>query len=346
MSQTILGDFSDVSSAVIFLKENNPAGNWPYLFCYLLELTPQCRYDYSYPVTIFDRNGNLRGAYDNSQSDCFPGRMESDCRFKIGDIVQFGYHKLVLGVVESSPPDPAFVARVRGQNGMLDAVDDSYLVLCDKEGKDHAHLHECELFEPDAPIPRSITTLQKTVLAGNWRTSLPVKDFYQKSLFLSWLADNKQLFSHEPSLAKEDDISFSVRFNGITGYITCRFTETGDIMIMVDYRNRNYDVVAEFALYEEQTPDGRFLCSQCRDNPSEMNSLKVLKYATRDVLWIKHSFEPLAQWTREIFADDAVLCLFRDNDSTAAHIASGEKLEKMRKRPGFFKEIPVIISRR
>lgn len=159
MSSTIVGDFPDESSAESFLKENNPAGNWPYLFCYLLELTPRCRYDDSYPVTIFDRNGNLRGGYDNSMPDC---------RFKIGDIVQFGYHKLVLGVVKSLPPDPAFVARVGGQNGMLDAVDDSYLVLCGKEGKEHAHPHECELFEPDAPIPRSIKALQKMVLAGNW----------------------------------------------------------------------------------------------------------------------------------------------------------------------------------
>jgi hypothetical protein len=94
--------------------------------------------------------------------------------FSIGDIVQFGYHKLLLGVVESLPPDPAFVAQVERQNGMLDAVDDSYLVLCGKGGKEHDHLHECELFEPDVPVPRSMTALQKEVLAGNWRTPSPV----------------------------------------------------------------------------------------------------------------------------------------------------------------------------
>jgi hypothetical protein len=132
------------------------------------------RTDNRYPVTIFDRNGNMRGGYDNYKSDCFPGRMEADCRFKVGDIVQFGHHKLLLGVVESLPPDPAFVAQVEGQNGMLDAVDDSYLVLCGKGDKEHDHLHECELFEPDAPVPRSMTALQKEVLAGNWRTPSPV----------------------------------------------------------------------------------------------------------------------------------------------------------------------------
>ncbi|MBI5591822.1 MAG: hypothetical protein HY881_15225 [Deltaproteobacteria bacterium] len=68
-------------------------------------------------------------------------------------------------------------------------------------------------------------------------------------------------------------------------------------------------------------------------------------YETRAELWIKHLFEPLAEWTREKFTDDAVLCLFWYCGSTATQIASGEELEKLRKQEGFFKETPVIIHR-
>jgi len=96
-------------------------------------------------------------------------------------LLKDGYFLICIINAGKVPPDPAFVAQVEGQNGMLDAVDDSYLVLCGKGGKEHNHLHECELFEPDAPVPRSMTALQKEVLAGNWRTPSPVKDFFQKS---------------------------------------------------------------------------------------------------------------------------------------------------------------------
>ncbi|MBI5591823.1 MAG: hypothetical protein HY881_15230 [Deltaproteobacteria bacterium] len=277
MRRTIIGDFPDASSAEGFLKENNPAGNWPYLFCYRLEPMSEYRGDYSYPVTIFDRNGNMHGGYDNNKFDCFPGRMEADCRFKLGNIVQFGHHKLVLGVVRALPPDPAFVAQMGGVSGMLDAADDSYLVLYGKGGKDHDHLHECELFAPDAPIPRYLTVLQQTVLAGNRRKSPPVKEFYQKKLFFKWLENNKQLFSHEPYFAEEDDFSFSMRFNGITENISCCFIEKGDIVILAYYRNEVYDIVMDLDLYEEQTPDGRFQCSMClRDGPCGKNPQNAL----------------------------------------------------------------------
>jgi hypothetical protein len=96
-------------------------------------------------------------------------------------LLKDGYFLICIINAGKVPPDPAFVAQVEGQNGMLDAVDDSYLVLCGKGGKEHEHLHECELFEPHAPVPRSMTALQKEVLAGNWRTPSPVKDFFQKS---------------------------------------------------------------------------------------------------------------------------------------------------------------------
>jgi hypothetical protein len=177
--------------------------------------------------------------------------------------------------------------------------------------------------------------------AERTRTSNAI-NFYQKKLFFKWLKNNNQLFSHEPYLAEEGDCFFSMRFNGITENISCCFQEQGDIMIMVDYRNECYDIVTDFDLVEEQTPAGRFQCILCRDNPDRDNP-NSLVYETRERVWIKHSFEPLVQWTLETFTDDSVLWY---DGVTAAQITSREELEELQKNGESFKKIQVIIPRR
>ncbi len=346
LKEAIVGNFPDAASAAAYLLSSNPTGNWPYLFCYRLVPVPDHRYEYAYPVTILDRTGRIRGGYDHYQTGCFPGRMEADCQFKKGDIVQFGQTRLTLGVIEALPPCPDFVKKMKGENGLLDACDDTYLVLFGKGGKNHDHLHECEMFVPDAQVPRYITVLQGRILSGKKRAPRPVMDFYQKNLFFRWLADNPHLFSHEPVLVEEGDHFFRLRFRGITDHISCCFTETGDIMIMVDYCHDIFDIVLDFDLVETQMPDGRYLCTLCRDNPSKTDSSPVLMYESRDELWSRHSFEELAKWTRETFTDDTMLCLSRYGGITAAYIASDENLERYRKQERFFAEIPVVVERK
>ena len=82
LRRTIVRDFPDAAGAESFLKENNPAGNWPYLFCYQLEMMSECLDGSGSPVMIFERNGNKYGVCDNYKSNCFPGRLEAD--FKRG----------------------------------------------------------------------------------------------------------------------------------------------------------------------------------------------------------------------------------------------------------------------
>jgi len=168
--------------------------------------------------------------------------------------------------------------------------------------------------------------------------------FFQKELFLQWAGENPHLFSHTPFLDEEGDDYSRVRFRGITRHLVCSFTRKGDIMIMVNYRGVYFDSVMEFDLSEDQTPEGRYLCGTCRDWPSETNPKPLGAYNTREELWIKHSFEPLAEWTRETFTRDTMLCLCRYQGSTAAVIAAGEKLDKTRQRRDFFKEIPVVTG--
>ena len=345
LRKTALGDFPDAVAAASFLQITNPAVRWQYLFCYRLEPVPEYRGGYSHPISIFDRDANLRGGYDHDHLNCFPGRKPEDCRYKSGDVVMFREGDcLVMGVVEELPPDPDFAKQVGEESGLLDEVDDSYLVSYAKGGRRHNHLPECELFPPEAPIPNYLLALQKKILAGWGRNSRLPRDFYQKGLFLNWMVENRQLFSHEPYLAEENQSSFTIRFKGITKHISCCFTDGGDIMVTVDYRNQFYDIIMECDLYEEETPEGRYLCSMCRDWPNPDNLPEVIEYENRAELWIKHSFEKLAAYTRDEFTNYAVLGICRYGGSTAAFIATGEKLEKLRKREDFFIELPVVVK--
>ncbi|HIJ94513.1 MAG TPA: hypothetical protein HPP94_01980 [Desulfuromonadales bacterium] len=156
------------------------------------------------------------------------------------------------------------------------------------------------------------------------------------------MKENRHLFSHEPYLAEERSYGFSIRFRGVDSHISCFFSDYGGISVAVDYRNQNYDTIMEFDLYEEETPEGRYLCRMCRDHPNEENPPEVIEHENRAELWIKHSFEKLAAYTREEFTDGAVLCLCRYGGGTAAFIAAGKKLKKLRKREDFFKELQVV----
>jgi hypothetical protein len=69
---TELGEFSDADAAALFMLENNPTASFPWLFCYRLKPSQDYRGNGN-PVTVFDRNGNLVGGYDNENLDCFPG---------------------------------------------------------------------------------------------------------------------------------------------------------------------------------------------------------------------------------------------------------------------------------
>ena len=166
--------------------------------------------------------------------------------------------------------------------------------------------------------------------------------FYQKTLFTRWLADYRHLFSNEPYIDIERDNYFTVRFKGITRHIVCQFVKSGAIMMQVYYRNQFFDIVSEFDLSEEKTSEGRYLCRRCRDHPSEVNPPKAMEYVTREELWIKHSFEPLAKYTRETFTNDAMLCLCRDQGSTSGLIGAGEGLKRIKTRRDFFKALPVV----
>ena len=165
---------------------------------------------------------------------------------------------------------------------------------------------------------------------------------YQKTLFFSWLAENRHLFKHEPYLVEEYEHGFMVRFDGIIDNIFCFFQKSGEIEIRIVHNNELFDILTDFDLYEKVFPDGRFGCSLCDHNPDNPVPMNPASYATREELWIKHSFEPLARWTRETLTEDAVLCLFQYDGGSVAEIGKRQAVDELRKEGGIFKEIPVM----
>jgi hypothetical protein len=103
--------------------------------------------------------------------------------------------------------------------------------------------------------------------------------------------------------------------------------------------------MVEFDLYEEQTAEGRWVCGLCRDWPDTDGSEPLVKYKDREELWIKHSFEPLAAWTRVSFTPAARLCLCRLPECTWALVTEGARLKETEKRRGFFKKLRVLTVR-
>ncbi len=84
------------------------------------------------------------------------------------------------------------------------------------------------------------------------------------------------------------------------------------------YRRSLFDSLMNFDLYEEQTPQGSWVCTLRRDCPDPDNPDPLIEYANREELWIKHSFEPLAAWTRTAFAPNACLCFSRSEGAAWA----------------------------
>jgi len=173
-----------------------------------------------------------------------------------------------------------------------------------------------------------------------------MKNFFQKKLFLRWAARNRRLFSRAPYRLRQRDGSFVMGFRGVSRHIECRFSEGGAIEIRIFYGKEFYDIVKEFDLYEEQTPEGRWLCSACRNWPNPEKAEPIIEYEDRAALWIKHSFEPLAAWTRDSFTRNAKLCLFRYRGCTSAFVAQGHLLKKIRKRRDYFKKVPVLMAKK
>ena len=177
--------------------------------------------------------------------------------------------------------------------------------------------------------------------------------FFQKTLFLEWAKQNKSLFSHTPYLLEEGKGYFSVGFEGVSRHIACYFFELGQIEIRIPHQKEFFDIIIDFDLNEEHTSDGYWICTLCRDLPDPDQPEPLIEYESRETLWVKHSFEPLAAWTRKTFKPSCCLYIYQSDGCTWAKIkeedaeAENHSLQQTREpeanaKANFFKKLPVL----
>ena len=117
---------------------------------------------------VYDKNGVLldesmcaeimdsNDTWEELQLDHYFGRPADKIRFKPGDLVEFDSCVGVVGNTRSMDIDFQWQLHQKVADEIFpfysDYSDDSYYVVTDKEGG-HAHVHACELFPLQLPIP-------------------------------------------------------------------------------------------------------------------------------------------------------------------------------------------------
>lgn len=137
----VRGHFSSLEKAVAAMKRNASETYFPEeIYAYLvMEIAIDGdlgNVDWL-NVRSYDPSGNLleKCLQNYNLVNDFHGRNKEDIHFKVGDIVEaLCYERLIIGIVAALPPTP------QDNFPVLDAMDDSYLILPISENPD-SHLH-------------------------------------------------------------------------------------------------------------------------------------------------------------------------------------------------------------
>ena len=102
--------------------------------------------------------------------------------------------------------------------------------------------------------------------------------------FLSWVAQNRSRFNHEPIITnqKNDYLEFSLL--GTVKEVSCLLTNL-DLEIHVSYKGTHWDIIASFDAPVIHTLAGQYCCGRC--DPAERKM-----FALPEDLCTEHCFEP------------------------------------------------------
>jgi len=126
----------------------------------------------------YNAKGEFLYTEDNAEPTAFSGRTPQDCRFQVGEVVQFyicGGH-IEVGIVASLPLSPARVLEIRAnlnRKGIRsvwpDTTDDTYVILYGVEEEKHSHEPEALLSPVSSSLPQEMEALEKRLkkLAAN-----------------------------------------------------------------------------------------------------------------------------------------------------------------------------------
>ncbi len=125
-------------------------------------------------IRIYDSRGILCGMDSSFADGPFAGRRASECRFQVGDFVEFisGRNKLEIVIIVHLPRSPGKVGQINDKYKSMikkhlgmkmkadttpytvcDQSDNVYLIVFDGGDSTHDHLPECHLFKPRFAIP-------------------------------------------------------------------------------------------------------------------------------------------------------------------------------------------------
>ena len=146
---SIRGHFSSLEKAVAAMKRNASETYLPEeIYAYLIK---EIAIDGNLgdvdwlSVRSYDTSGNLleECLEDYNLVNEFHGRNKEDIHFKVGDIVEaLCYNRIYFGIIAALPPTP------EDHFPVLDAMDDSYLILPISEAPDfHLHVHPTHVFK-------------------------------------------------------------------------------------------------------------------------------------------------------------------------------------------------------
>ena len=146
---SIRGHFSSLEKAVAAMKRNATETYCPEeIYAYLIK---EIAIDGNLgdvdwlSVRSYDPSGNLleECLEDYNLVNQFHGRNKEDIHFKVGDIVEaLCYNRIDFGIIAALPPTP------EDHFPVLDAIDDSYLILPISEDSDfHLHVPPTHVFK-------------------------------------------------------------------------------------------------------------------------------------------------------------------------------------------------------
>ena len=128
-----------------------------------------------------------------------------------------------------------------------------------------------------------------------------------------WLKRNHKRFRHSLVLIRYERGYLDYSFRGVSNMFLCTFQDNGAISIVIKFRGKVWDILAEFDVMTARDSAKGYYCPQC-----EIGARKY--HSSRELLWVRHSLEPLLAWTNRSLRSSIWLCLYKYNGSTWARL--------------------------
>lgn len=129
-----------------------------------------------------------------------------------------------------------------------------------------------------------------------------------------WVTRERAQFAHPPVRWRGLRNGYEFQFQGITSALQGQALEDGQLMLIASYKGQCWDILQEFDVYAQRSASGHYFCKLCV--PPEVRWC----YSSRELLWIAHSFKPLAVWLHENMIASNRLELYSYKGATEAKI--------------------------